>query len=151
MLLIIGNDVEEVTYETITREDSDFGYGVGQTGKLTRDKNTVSLNEDSVRVMYYQNNEKQVDFHMCISPLKEALSRQGKPEIPLDIMILGFDSTSLSHFTRKLPKVKELLLKDFETMIYKGYSIVGDGTTAAVLAMLVGIPEEELPEARKSK
>jgi len=148
---VLGNDVEEVIYETISRENADFGYGVGQTGKLTRDKNTVSLNEDSVRVIYYQNNQKQVDFHMSISPLKEVLSRQGKPEIPLDVMIVGFDSTSLSHFTRKLPKVKELLLNEFDAMIFNGYSIVGDGTTAALLAMLVGMAEEDLPEARKSK
>lgn len=89
---------------------------------------------------------------MAISPSQDALSRQGeKPNIPLDIMVLGFDSTSLSHFHRKLPKVNEVLLEDLEALVYNGYSIVGDGTTAALLALLVGKAEEELPEARKSK
>ncbi|XP_031563675.1 uncharacterized protein LOC116299188, partial [Actinia tenebrosa] len=35
-----GNDVQEVTYETITRENNDFGHGIGRTGTLTRSKNT---------------------------------------------------------------------------------------------------------------
>ncbi|XP_020914580.1 uncharacterized protein LOC110252137 isoform X2 [Exaiptasia diaphana] len=147
-----GNSIDKVTYETITRENQDFGYGVGKTGTLTRTQNTAVLNEDSVRVIYYENSQKQVDFHMSISPSQVAVSRQGeKPNIPLDIMVLGFDSTSLSHFQRKLPKVKKILQEDLEAWVYNGYSIVGDGTTPAFLAMLAGKDEKELSEARKSK
>ncbi|KAK3704128.1 hypothetical protein QZH41_019027, partial [Actinostola sp. cb2023] len=147
-----GNDVKEVTYETIIRKNHDFGYGVGQTGTLTRSKNTVVLNHDAVRLKYRQNGEQQVDFHMGVSPLPDVVSRQGKePYIPMDIMILAFDSTSRSHFNRKLPLIKEFLLEELNTIIFKGHSIVGDGTTPALLAMFAGKYEEELPEARKAK
>ena len=49
------------------------------------------------------------------------------------------DSQSRANFDRQLIKTMELLNKDEDTIILKGQTIVGDGTTAQIAAMLIGI------------
>ena len=42
----------------------------------------------------------------------------------------------------------EFLKNDLKSFLFNGYSIVGDETTPALLALLTGRKEEELPEGR---
>ncbi|XP_048585624.1 uncharacterized protein LOC5503789 isoform X2 [Nematostella vectensis] len=148
-----GTNVQQVEYETIIRVKGDFGHGVGRRGILTRSDNTVILNHDTVRVAFRNDKgEHQMDFHMDINPIPGVSGRGSKsPGIPVNVLIIGFDSTSRSHFMRKLPRVKQWLDKELDTFSFSGYSTVGDGTTPAMIAMLVGKLEEQLPEARRSR
>ena len=43
----------------------------------------------------------------------------------------------------------QYLTETLGSIVYEGYNIVGDGTTAAVMAVLTGLTEEEQPEARR--
>lgn len=70
---------------------------------------------------------------------------------PLNILVFGFDSVSHVNFMRRLPKLYSLLMNDLEGIVLDNYNIVGDGTTAAILGMLAGSYEEELPETRRGK
>ena len=74
-------------------------------------------------------------------PTKKGLSS-------MNVIMIGLDSTAHSHFQRKLGKVYKFLKDDIKSFIFNGYSIVGDGTTPALLALLTGKKEEELPEGR---
>ncbi|XP_073234705.1 uncharacterized protein [Porites lutea] len=90
------------------------------------------------------------DVHMHVFPNKEVLERRKKPGgIPLNIALIMFDSTSAANFKRKMPKSLEYLTDDLNSLLMRGETIVGDGTTAQLAALLTGIAEKDQPEARK--
>lgn len=50
---------------------------------------------------------------------------------------------------RKLPKLYSYLTEKLGAVVLKGYNIVGDGTPQALIPMLTGKTEVELPLTRK--
>ncbi|KAJ7357528.1 hypothetical protein OS493_024333 [Desmophyllum pertusum] len=92
------------------------------------------------------------DVHMQVSPKQEVLARPQKPVgIPLDVALIMYDSTSAANFRRKMPNTLEYLTKNLNSVFLQGETIVGDGTTAQLCAMLTGIAEKKQPEARRSE
>lgn len=61
----------------------------------------------------------------------------------------GFDSLSKNAFIRKLPKTYDFLTQHLKGDVLQGYNIVGDGTPQALIPILTGFTELELPETRK--
>ena len=149
--------VTKVEYKTVKRKPKDdYSFSYGKSGTLTSKEREVELNEEFVQVkVHTEDGAVQKDFHLEVQPKKRVLANaksnsRTKPGIPLNIFMIGFDSTSRSMFTRKMPKVHRYLVDDPSSFILKGYSVVGDGTPPAQIAILVGKAPEELPEARPS-
>ncbi|CAH1960011.1 unnamed protein product [Acanthoscelides obtectus] len=69
--------------------------------------------------------------------------------LKMDVLMFGFDSLSRNTFIRKLPKSYEYLTEELEGDVLKGYNIVGDGTPQALIPILTGKTELELPDTRK--
>lgn len=67
----------------------------------------------------------------------------------MNVIILGFDSLSRNSFIRKLPKSYAYLTATLGADVLQGYNIVGDGTPQALIPLLTGQTELELPEARR--
>ncbi|XP_076435622.1 uncharacterized protein LOC143275425 [Babylonia areolata] len=67
----------------------------------------------------------------------------------LSVFMFGFDSLSRMAWMRLLPRTRDYYLKALGGIELSGYNIVGDGTPAALLPILTGKMEEELPEARR--
>ncbi|KAK3751782.1 hypothetical protein QZH41_013246, partial [Actinostola sp. cb2023] len=112
---------------------------------------TAQVSDDFIRVDITTTYETIAEVHMQTSPKLDVLKRKVRPAgIPVNIAMIMFDSTSAANFIRKMPKTNAYL-KTRPTVYMKGNTIVGDGTTAQLCAMLTGIPEEEQPEARRSK
>ncbi|XP_011197023.1 uncharacterized protein Lly_3 [Zeugodacus cucurbitae] len=65
-----------------------------------------------------------------------------------NILMFGFDSLSRNAFQRKLPKSYSYLVQDLQAIVLQGYNIVGDGTPQALVPLLTGYTELELPETR---
>jgi hypothetical protein len=74
---------------------------------------------------------------------QEVLSRMSHTDAPLDIYIISLDGTSEAHFRRMLPKTHAFLKDELGSHMFKGYSVVGDGTLPNVNAMLSGNTAEE--------
>ncbi|KAL9978381.1 hypothetical protein ACROYT_G015887 [Oculina patagonica] len=92
------------------------------------------------------------DVHMQVSPKEEVSTRPVKSGgIPLDVALIMYDSTSAANFKRKMPNTLEYLTKNLNSVLLEGETIVGDGTTAQLCAMLTGIAEKVQPEARRSE
>ena len=93
-----------------------------------------------------------VNIHAGIAPVaptsEESLVGQHKP-LPLNILMVGFDSVSRMTWMRSLPKTYDYLVTVLGAVVLEGYNIVGDGTPAALLPILTGKSEQELPEARR--
>jgi hypothetical protein len=71
-----------------------------------------------------------------------------KKALGYNVLMFGFDSVSRMSWIRMLPKSYEYMIKE-GFIVLKGYNIVGDGTPQALLPILTGKKETELPEARR--
>jgi Protein of unknown function (DUF229) len=69
----------------------------------------------------------------------------------VNVLMFGFDSLSRNAFIRKMPKSYDYLIKELNADVLKGYNIIGDGTPQALIPLLTGYTELELPETRKRK
>lgn len=106
--------------------------------------------------------------------IEKIKKKANKNEFNLNILFYGFDSLSRVHFQRKLPKTYDLLTKKLNATILQvilirkyfkilcfnyfffrfqnqSYNIVGDGSPQALIPILTGKTEIELPNTLKSK
>lgn len=79
-------------------------------------------------------------------PKKNSLN---KNSLGLNVLMFGFDSISRMTWMRNLPKSHEYFVNNLGAIVLEGYNIVGDGTPQALLPILTGKTESELPEARR--
>lgn len=68
---------------------------------------------------------------------------------PFNVLMFGFDSLSRNSFIRKLPRSYAYLVDRINAHVLNGYNIVGDGTPQALIPILTGHTELELPETRR--
>ena len=76
----------------------------------------------------------------------------GQPDpaaLPLNVLMFGFDSTSHMSWMRMLPRTHRYFTEALGGVVLDAYNIVGDGTPQALLPILTGLNEMELPEARR--
>ncbi|XP_076395907.1 uncharacterized protein LOC100877796 [Megachile rotundata] len=73
----------------------------------------------------------------------------GNKALKLNVLMFGFDSLSRNTFIRKLPKTYQYLREYLSALVLEGYNIVGDGTPQALIPILTGKIELELPDTRK--
>ncbi|XP_077294552.1 uncharacterized protein LOC143917050 isoform X2 [Arctopsyche grandis] len=66
-----------------------------------------------------------------------------------NVLMFGFDSLSRNTFVRKLPKSHKYLMEVLNGHVLEGYNIVGDGTPQALIPILTGCTELELPDTRR--
>lgn len=88
-----------------------------------------------------------------LSPEVIAQAQQQIQDLPTspfyNVLMFGFDSLSRNAFIRKLPRTYAYLTKELGAVVLQGYNIVGDGTPQALIPLLSGYTELELPETRK--
>lgn len=146
--------------EIIREDDENFMYHKTRNpfnGLSNIYKSNDIGKSDFFRVKYKINGREASDLYARVSPRLDVLESQKKlardfkgKGLPLNVLMIGFDSTSRANFVRKLPRVKAYLETKLTTFIMEGMSIVGDATTPILAAMLTGKDETVLPEGRTS-
>ena len=77
------------------------------------------------------------------------VSSKNKPKFPMNIIAVGLDSMSRFTYHQQLSKSLHFFAENMQSIEFNGQTIVGDGTTAAFMAMLGGFFEEEIHESRR--
>lgn len=90
-----------------------------------------------------------IAFNQTIFDRLKSIGKTSPLNRTLNILMLGFDSVSRNSWIRNLPASHAYFTKNLNGVILEGYNIVGDGTPQALLPILTGMTEEELPEARR--
>lgn len=145
------NSVGKVTcdFRDIIR-DGDFRY---RYGKTVRSTSSYKLREtDFVRAKCWSDSGNHWDSK--VFGVREGVAVDRKPwhsEPRFNVLMFGFDSLSRLAFMRKLPKTYEFLTEEMGAHVLEGYNIVGDGTPQALIPILTGFTELELPETRRRK
>ncbi|XP_054724869.1 uncharacterized protein LOC129235195 isoform X2 [Uloborus diversus] len=142
----------KVTY--FHRRD-EFAVETGQTVLLASDEGQIPLKGDFFHVNCEAKNKKKWKNLMCGVVRNQTAVARAKSLKPLDgamklnVLMFGLDSMSRLHWMRKLPKTTKYLVENLKASVLKGYNIVGDGTPQALIPILTGYTEQELPETRK--
>ena len=138
---ISGPDVVKAEYFPILRSpQSDSGFFEGESKSV--DPNKVNhVNDEFIRVKTTtKDGQTHVEFHAAVVPKPQVTWLPKNKGIPLNVMIVGFDSISNAHFQRALSEAYQYLTTELKSIVMKGYTIVGDGTTPALTAFLTGEP-----------
>ena len=166
--LVLENNIKEadivkssIKLREIKRlNDEDFKY-MKERNPFSGLPNLYQSNDigqsDFFRLEYKINERHASDLYARVSPKLNIVERQTKiakefqeKGLPLNVLVIGFDSVSRANFVRKLPRVKSFLETELNTYFMKGMSIVGDATTPILTAMFTGKDETSLPEGRTS-
>ena len=142
-------NVVSASYHAILRK-GDFSYTLGPEVQI---KPNISIPDEMIEVSFrLKNNKTKKDFFLQIAKESRRYvnGSSKKPGIPLNILVLGIDSLSYANTIRKLPNVVEFL-KQNNAQFFSGHTVVGDGTTPQLTAMLTGKHVEEQYEARTGK
>lgn len=143
-----GAPLTSISFQTIHRntDGSDFGFSLGELTPIKYKGPILKLNHDFIQVnAEFFNGMKQTDFHAQVIPKPEVLQRTPiqKSGLPLNIVILGLDQTSHATFHRLLASSYKFLRDELQSFIFKGFSLVGEGTTPQLTALLTGRTVEE--------
>ncbi|XP_067014130.2 uncharacterized protein [Anabrus simplex] len=124
---------------------------------LTTKSHTEYNLEGSDFVKVYCKSEKGDTWHNIMAGIRhdqDVVDRTGWDKVPkdslrLNVLMWGFDSLSRNMFIRKLPRSHHYMRETLKSIELQGYNIVGDGTPQALIPILTGKTELELPETRK--
>ncbi|XP_060585796.1 uncharacterized protein LOC132741603 [Ruditapes philippinarum] len=90
--------------------------------------------------------------HACIAPQSPRMAGEYSSNSErFNVLILGLDSTSRQMYMRMLPKTYKYFTEVLGGSLLEGYNIVGDGTTQALMPLLSGKRETEIPETRRDR
>ena len=146
--------------DEIFKENNGFNCQQKTEAGFIKIKNNSKIENDVVEIICKSGHESLFNgILLGVKPLNDIrpeafkyISQKEKFEdendFKLNILMFGFDSVSHKMWERKLPRA----LKKFESLggvVLKKYNILGDGTPQALLPILTGKTEEELPESRK--
>lgn len=151
IILKYGNFVCD--YIPIIRGADDFKISDGPIIKNIQ--NGTLISSDFFRISCKSNNGHHYDnVHCAIAKDEGKLKRSEKIQAPksmlkLNVIMFGIDSVSHMTWLRMLPKSHKYFT-ELGGLVLNGYNIVGDGTPQALLPILTGKTEWELPEARRS-
>lgn len=127
---LVNSDYARVKCKSSTTSEHWMGVVIGVRSKLVR---KVNDNQSNRWKKFITSEEKK------------------KKDAPFNVLMFGFDSLSRNTFIRKLPKSYTYLVDKIGAHVLNGYNIVGDGTPQALIPILTGHTELELPETRKRK
>lgn len=133
------------------RTDNIIKYGIQNQikhGELKVPADFIKTSCKSYSGQIYMNVHSTIAFNKI---LLERLSRFNTKHASkkLNVLMIGFDSVSRNTWLRMLPSTYSYFKNKLQGVVLEGYNIVGDGTPQALLPILTGKTEEELPEARK--
>lgn len=138
----------------IVRGSTDFKVSKGSAIKV---KNNTKLTTDFFKAACVaKDGSKYQNYHATVGFNAEIHERFEKARLPkeamgLNVLMFGYDSVSRMNWLRKLKKSHDYLIKELKGILLEGYNIVGDGTPQALLPILTGKTEVELPESRRGK
>ena len=150
-LLIHGNITCD--YIPYLRGNDDFTVVEGKRIKDFGDK--AQITSDFFRVECSSTKRHSyTNIHSGIAYNAKLHERSSTISIPkestgLNVMMFGLDSTSRMTMMKNFPKSHKCFVKKIGAMVLEGYNIVDDGKPQALLPILTGQTELELPDARE--
>ncbi|XP_059177676.1 uncharacterized protein LOC131957003 [Physella acuta] len=141
-------------YFPLLRGPGDYNISYGDPVRIDRSSFPLISNFFKIKCQSRSQNSKYENIHAGIFENKTIFDRLKVLKPPLDglgmsVAVLVFDSMSRMSWLRRMPRTRSFMVNKLRAVELKGYNIVGDATTAALIPILTGKHEAELPEARR--
>ena len=93
-----------------------------------------------------------VEYHAIVIPMTHFMNEiQTRDEYEaMNVALIILESQSAANIQRKMPRIFSYLKNAQNAFVFKGHTIVGDGTTDQLCAMLIGRLEQDLADASRS-
>ena len=132
-------------YQSIFRpQHKDWGVILGDEVSLQAKDGQLRLDSEFIRVkLTTAQGTKHVEYHAQVVPKPLPVNHRKENGLPLSVVIIGLDSLSAAHFQRALPEAYKFMKEEMNSVFLKGYSVVGDGTTPALAALMTGKQRSE--------
>ena len=117
---------------------------------------TEPLTEDFIELVVIKHKTIYKEYHATVIPKVLEDTEETVPEYndklqdQFNVVLIMLESQSAANAERNMRHTFRYLTQRESSFIFKGHSIVGDGTTDQLCAMLVGQLEKDLPDALKS-
>jgi hypothetical protein len=140
-------------YLPILRGKDDFTYYDGDRIRAIQDGSKVTSDVSKISC-FSDDGGRYENYHVAVPYVDNLQQRSRDTKLPtdalgLDVLMFGFDSVSRLTWIRKFPKTYAYMVSVLKCVVLEGYNIVGDGTPQALLPILTGKTEQELPEVRR--
>lgn len=138
--LFTATNISSLMYQSIFRpQHKDWGVIFGDEVSLQAKDGQFRLDSEFIRVkLTTAQGTKHVEFHAQVVPKPLPVNHRKENGFPLSVVIIGLDSLSAAHFQRALPEAYKFMKEEMNSVFLKGYSVVGDGTTPALAALMTG-------------
>lgn len=139
--LFTATNISSLMYQSIFRpQHKDWGVIFGDELSPQAKDGQFRLDSEFIRVkLTTAQGTKHVEYHAQVVPKPlRPVNHRKENGLPLSVVIIGFDSLSAAHFQRALPEAYKFMKEEMNSVFLKGYSIVGDGTTPALAALMTG-------------
>ena len=134
------DNITSLKYQTIFRPpQKDWGFEFGSETIFDIRQRQFKLESEFIRVLLSTSQGKtHLEYHAQVVARSPPQEHRKKSGLPLSVIIIGIDSLSAAHFRRALPAAYKFMTEEMNSVFLNGYSIVGDGTTPALTALLTG-------------
>ena len=110
------------------------------------------LTGDFVKLLVMQRLITHIEYHAVVTSSIDSAEENKNPDRRdfFNVALIMLESQSAANVQRKMPRSLSYLESLQNSFIFKGHTIVGDGTTDQLSAMLTGRLEKDLPDALRS-
>lgn len=159
--LVIKNCYYSIINDIINGKFSDSSYRIENKKYSIRNGTILKTEFDFFYISCeaYKNNMNVIERNLFSYKYKTAYARILKPkslnyddfklDTPINVLFLGLDSVSKIKFLKNMPKTSRYFIQNLNSSVLNAYNIIGDGTPAALIALLTGKYEHELPNTLK--
>ena len=151
--ICLGSDVLSASYRWISRPDGDdFHYTLSDPITVTEFAGFPVKEEFIVLTLNILSGESLREYLLQVLRRPELVTRtRANTNLNLSFTIIGIDTVSNAHAQRKLPKSFKYIKNELGGYVFMGHSIVGDGTTEQLAALLTGKGEQDNQESRRGE
>ncbi len=139
-------EIKQCFYSTFNWSGDDFTIKYGKRKNVV-DGQKLDVDEEFFYVECQSENYEEYRGAFARIFKKKIVKKKRKQ--PINVFMLGLDSVSRENWIKKLTNSSSFLIKHMNSTVMNGYNIVGDGTPAALIPILTGKHEHELPNANK--
>jgi hypothetical protein len=145
-------EIDKCSYASVKWQNDDFSYQIDANEVVIVDGETLKPHAEFFKVTCKSKDGKNYKslFARLFQKRKKNVVKNKNDKIPINVMFVGMDSISREDWFENLPLTSNFLINELKSNILNKFNVVGDGTPAALIPLLTGKHEAELPNTLKN-
>jgi hypothetical protein len=145
--------IDQCEYASVRWHRNDFSYKLSDWNRVNATQRVVLASEDDFFHVKCKSKSNEESYASAFARIAQSLPEKVPKSLdrpPLNVFMLGLDSVSRLDWLKYLPKTSSVIFEKLNGVLLSGYNIMGDGTPAALIPLLTGHFEHELPNVLRN-